>query len=169
MGNGTPTIVVHFGDSAASSAFFLLELDDIMNVDLAGKVKTQFLPGESQWVRIQYDATVQITTVKLSSGMFTFEGIVPRDAKERLSFEATDTPADVKYIPNGGLAPAWFGRSPNITRKGRSITADDAPAIGDISYKYQAELWRYDPEPMTLAEGQDFPVLIVIYVDSVPV
>lgn len=164
-----PTIVVHFGDAAAQKAFFLWEPDDEMNVDAAGKVKTQFLPGDQQWIRMQYDSTVRITAVQQSAGMMTYEESVPMDAKERLSFETTVDPVDTKWIPAGGLTPVWYGREPGLTRRGRSVTADAAPAIGDISYQYQAERWRYDPPPMTLSANQDFPVLVVIFVESIPV
>ena len=43
MNSGGPTIVVDFGESVAESdRQFIIELDEIMNVDEKGEVKTEF-------------------------------------------------------------------------------------------------------------------------------
>lgn len=167
--SGEPTIVVQYGDTAAANAFFLVELDDKMNLEDDGKtVKTSFHPPDKVWFLTPHDATVQITAMESSSGDVVSEGNVSRDKKDRLSFAEKGKAVEASHIPAGGLTHEWYGNSPLITRKGREIMPSSVPAIGDISYSFSAESWRFDPPDIKLAdENDDYPVLIIITVGSI--
>ncbi len=164
--SGGPTIVVKFGDQAASGSFFLVELDETMNVDAAGKVKTQFYPGDKIWFLLHYDTTVQVTDLQCSSGGVTPEGIVTRIHRDQMGFETITDPVETSHIPAGPLSPKWYGNVAGLTRSGRSVSVDNSPAIGDITYAFQADLWRFDPPAMNLEAEEQYPVLVVIFVES---
>ena len=54
------TIVVEFGDGADSSGFVAMELDETLNLDSDGNVKTSFAPGNEVWFWLQHDETLRV-------------------------------------------------------------------------------------------------------------
>lgn len=162
------TIKVDFGDNVSSDVFFVIELDDTLNLDGDGNVKTQFNPGDSVYFILHYDSSkVTVSAIAASAGDVVSEGSVTRTVTDRLSFTNIDDAVDLSHIPNTTLSADWFGNEPGITRDGISVTADTAPAIGDIKYNYVADGYRFDPPDMDLGDDDDFPVLIVVAIEAV--
>jgi hypothetical protein len=162
-----PTIVVKFGDSVASGALCLVELDEKMNVDGEGKAKSQFYPGDPVYFLVHHDPTLQITAIGCTSGQVVAQGTVSRDHKEDVFFLAPDEAHETPHNVAGGVTGKWYGRASALTMTGRSLLAPGAPCIGSISYSFTARLFQFLPPAMTLAVDETWPVGIVITVEAI--
>lgn len=169
------TIVVAFGEGADSSALVVVELDDQKNLDADGNVKTQFNPGDRPSFIVHYDKSVlRLDRVLCSSGMVTGGNEELRDKDQQMSF-ANDQGQDLPHIPAGPVGWEWYGNSPPVGLDGRRVTVLDRlsqatigaaiPAIGNVTYKILADVYTLIPPPLTLAEDENWPVLVVVYME----
>jgi len=159
-----PTIVVSFGEGVDSAnALVVVELDDSMNVS-GGEVKNSFQPGDSTYFLIHHDANLGIQSVKSTSGGLFNMGTVSRTGTQEILFESTDHEVELTHNPTGGVSAYWYGNAATVTRSGRTVTANAAPCIGDISYTYRATLYRLDTPSMSLSEGDEYPIGVVVYI-----
>jgi hypothetical protein len=164
--SGGPTIIVKFGDTVSSNALFVVELDDAMNRDSKGEVKTQFFPGDNVWLLMHYDNNLIIKDVRTTSGDIVRQGTEGRSKTEETLFEDADTSVELPHNPSSVSAEKWYGRQSPLAVKGRAVTALNTPCIGDITHTFSAELWMYTPPPLTLAADEEYPAAIVIYVEA---
>jgi hypothetical protein len=160
------SLVVTFGESVDTDAFVVAEGDDQLNVDDDGNVKSTFAPGDIfKWL-LQHDDTVKVAAVKCSSGVVALLGEVARTKTVNQQFAATDD-VELSYIPNGGVTAKWYGRSPNLTVNGRTISVDDYPAVADLSYSAAMLSYRLTPPAMSLDEDENYYILIVVEMEAV--
>jgi hypothetical protein len=164
--SGGPTIVVKFGDDVSSNALFVVELDEEMNRDGQGEVKSQFYPGDQVWLLMHYDSNLVIKDVRTTSGDIVRQGTVTRSHTEETLFADADTPVELPHNPYGGLGASWFGRSSALSVSGRQVTAESTPCIGNVTHSFLAELWMYTPPPLSLVADQEYPAAIVVYVEN---
>jgi hypothetical protein len=161
------SIVVNYGDTAASSALVVVELDDTLNLDAAGKTKTQFYPGDLVYFLVHHDATVRITRVLTTSGTVDPLGSVLRDRTQQMLFKSPTDKQDLPHLPAGIVTPSWYGRTSNLVQDGRSLTADATPCIGEMDYDMEAELFCLTPPDLDLAGDEKHFIGVVINMESV--
>jgi len=160
------TIVVQFGDGADSSALVKVELDGLTNVDADGKEKTQFYPGDHPVFLVHHDATLRLDHIEVSSGMVQDLGSVTRERTQQLSFAAIEG-QELEYLPTGSVAVAWYGNDGTLQVTGRSVLpAGVVPAICTVTLQAAFRQFRLIPPALTLAEGQEWPVLVVVHMEA---
>ncbi|MFA6135476.1 MAG: hypothetical protein WC869_15800 [Phycisphaerae bacterium] len=173
--SGGPTIVVKFGESvsAADQDLFVLELDAELNVDTAGKAKSEFVPGDEIFFLMHYDAArLRVQAIKTTAGQVVLQGQVSRSKTDEQLFVAAASgqgvsePVVLPHLPSAAPTVQWFGRESALTRTGRSLTAAVTPCLGKITYNYNATSAKLSPPPLNLAPGEEFPVAVVIYVEA---
>lgn len=166
--SGGPTIIVKFGASvAADQVLFVVELDNTLNIDSAGEVKTQFFPGDEIFFLMHYDpAKLTVQAIKTTAGQVVLHGQVIRSNTLEELFTAPDEPILLPHMPSGEISVQWFGRTSSLVRSGRSVTAADTPCLGNITYPYTATLAKLIPPPLSLAADEEFPIAVVIYVEA---
>lgn len=179
------TIVVKFGDDVSADAVAILELDNETNVyvDTKGEnqIYTTFAPGYSPHFLLHHDPTLRIAAIHNSSGEVVFRDMfAKRDRTQRLEFikdkfYSEDASADLTYIPSSNVEKIWYV-DPELNEvligvnwklNNRKITIRDANCrIMDMTYTVSFKQFRLDPPVMDLAEDEDFPVLIVFYMEN---
>ena len=164
-----PTIVVSFGDSVgADDQFFIVELDDILNVDSSGEVKTQFQPEDDVFFLMHYDKSkLQIIDIKTTDSQVVIGDEVTRSTTIEYLFVDPADPQELTYIPGTEPEPSWYGNESGLRREGRGLYALSCPCIGDVTYEYRATSARLVPPDITLAADETYPVAVVIYVEAV--
>lgn len=167
----TPTIVVRFGQGATAGAdLFLVELDAELNretVDGEDREKTKFYPGDEIHFLLHFDQTkYRVTSVKATAGQVQMNQWVSRTHEEELLFEAVSEAVELSHYPSSAPSITWFGRSANVSRDGRSLTADDAPCLGIANYTYRAWSGKLVPPSVDLDDGEEYPLAIVVYVEA---
>ena len=162
------TIVVEFGEGADSTALVVVELDEAVNRDSEGKPTTSFRPGDEPGFVVHYDqAALRIDRVKSSSGMIVDNGRASRERKQQVRFTAQGKPITLPHIPASGVSVDWYGNAPTISQAGRQVTASGSlPAIGEAAYNIACHAYRLVPPKLSLAENQNYPVLVVVYMES---
>ena len=162
------TIVVEFGEGADSTALVVVELDDAVNRDSEGKAITSFHPGDEPGFVVHYDpAALRIDRVKASSGMIVDNGRASRERKQQVRFTGPGKPITLPHIPASGVSVDWYGNAPTISQADRQITAAGSlPAIGEAAYNIACHAYRLVPPPLSLAENESYPILVVIYMET---
>ena len=168
MSDVLATIVVEFGEGVDSTALVVVELDDAVNRDSEGKPTSSFHPGDEPGFVVHYDpAALRIDRVKCSSGMVIDNGPVSRVRKQQVQFVVPGKPVSLPHIPASGVSVDWYGNAPTISQAGRQLTASGIlPAIGQANYSINCHAYRLAPPPMSLAENESYPVLIVVYMEA---
>jgi hypothetical protein len=161
-----PTIVVSFGDSVDSDALFVVELDDTMNLDDEGNIKTSFFPGDYVYFLMHYDPNLVVTSIQTTSGQVELQGRVSRENTMEIFFQDSTDEHDLTHNPSSHPTGVFDGRQSSIIRSGRKVKAASTPCIGDITYSYSADLARFIPPTITLEEGEQYRVGIVIHVEE---
>jgi hypothetical protein len=160
------TIVIKFGESAAdSSALALVELDDSRNVDAAGEVKSSFAPGDVVYFLVHHASELRIGSVVPTDGYVVNMGRTQFARKSQQLF-ADGEAVSLSYLPAGGVAPTWYGRTSALTQNGQQLVAVDPPVIGDLSFTIDAALYRLQTPSVTLAEEQTYPVAVVVTMEA---
>jgi hypothetical protein len=161
-------IVIEFGEGVDSTALAVIELDDAVNIGADGKPKSQFAPGEAAGFVVHYDpAALRIDRVASSSGMVVDRGEVVRDRSTMV--QLVSDPVTLPHIPAGGVSIAWMGNAPAIDQDGRRLSSADTarlPAIGTASYRINCHAYRLEPPVMSLADGEQWQVLVVVYMEA---
>jgi len=160
------TIVVQFGDAVASGASIIVEPDDTLNVNADKSVKSEFAPGDPFFFLAQHDDTVRITASLCSSGSLSYLGMVGR-AKSQQQVFIDKNPVELPTRPSGGISAKWYGRSPGLTISGKSVSADQFPAIGELSWSAAMHSYKLTPPPLSLSGEQKYYIVVLIQVESV--
>lgn len=169
----TSTIVVNFGSgTSADTDFVKVELDDILNVDSAGETISSFSPGDSVYFLVQHGDTVKVGDVKSTSGSISLQSSsVSREREQQLFFTTgldTDT---LEYDYIGTYTDVWKGNTAQTTVAvgGRTITPNGGtyPAISDSIINAEFISYKLTSDVPTLAEDEDYPVGIVVYIEAV--
>ena len=163
----TPVTVIAsygLGGSSSSSALFMAELDETMNLDEEGKAKSQFAPGEPAWFLLHHAANVRVIRLRdTAEGDIQLIGPVSRTREQQITFQPPGHEVELSYQPSGTPSAVWYGRSSGLVLSGRKLKADAAPCLGDISYPIAATQFLYRPPPgMTIEADEDYPIDVVI-------
>lgn len=169
---------LEFSDAARDSGLFAAMIADFQRnreIDSNGKdvEKTSFHPGDVYFFLVQHDPGLKLTAVKSSWGSVQSLGATTRshtgEHGEDIQLAEAEDEQETSYIPTGSVSATWYGNSPTITNKGREIRykSGPRPAIGKLSYSAAWRGYRLVPEALELAEGEEWPVLIVGYFDLV--
>ena len=161
------TIVVEFGTGADSSAFVAVELDDRLNVDAEGEVKTQFNPGDQVWFWVQHDPSLRIDRVRATSGMVVSAGSASRTRDQQCTWTG-EASVELSHIPAGSPTLTWYGNvGTGLSRDGRKLrVAGNTPCTADAVVPINVHLYRYVPPPMALGEGETWRSVIVVYLEA---
>lgn len=162
------TIVVQFGTGAASDAFVAVELDETLNLDAIGEVKSQFAPDDEVWFWVQHDPSLRIGAVECTSGMVVAGGLVLRQRKQELTFTGVDTEVEVSHIPFGPLSLTWYGKvGEQFQVAGKKATvAGNVPCTCDAVIPIEVKLFRFIPPALVLGEEEQYRVVIVITMEA---
>lgn len=162
------TIVVQFGEGADSSAFVAVELDETLNRDSEGNVKSQFNPGDQPWWWIQHDPVLRIDRVTCTSGMVVAAGEVARSRKQELTWITADEGQDLSHIPASNPALTWYGNvGQGLSRDGRKLTLTGGlPCTADAIIPIQVHLYRYVPPPLSLSGDATWRSIIVVHLEA---
>lgn len=162
------TIVVEFGQGADSTAFVAVELDETMNLDDSGEVKSQFAPGDEVWFWVQHDASLVIDRIESTSGMVVDCGTVRRERTQEMTWTGSDT-VELSHIPAANPAYSWFGNiGHGIARNGRSVSVEVAstPCTCDATLPIDVHLYRFVPPVLELADEATYRVVIVVNMEA---
>jgi len=161
------TIVVEFGDGADSSGFVALELDETINLDSDGNVKTSFDPGDEVWFWLQHADTLRVGSVAATSGMVVACGIARRSREQELTF-AGDGSQTLSHIPARNPEYTWYGNvGSGMSRDGRTLTvAGNIPCTCDAVIPIDVHLYRFIPPPLELADEATYRVVIVVTMEA---
>ena len=162
------TIVVEFGTGADSSAFVAVELDDRLNKDANGEVKTSFHPGDEVWFWLQWDAAaLRLDRVRATSGQVVACGTASRTREQQCTWTG-DEAVELSHIPAGSPALKWYGNvGSGLSRDGRKLwVTGNTPCTADATVPISVHLYRYVPPPMALGEGETWRSVIVCYMEA---
>jgi hypothetical protein len=166
------TIIISFGEGVSSDNYFVIaELDDAMNLDAEGKVKSQFNPGDDVYFLVQHEAAVRMSGVRCSRGQIQSQGTVSRsqDMGNLVFTEANETKG-TGYIANN-LSAAFFGNSVNLSliEGGKTIKCfgGSYPAICKADIRANFHSFRYIPPALTLTSEESYPIAIAVYMEVI--
>lgn len=161
------SIVTRFGEGVASESLVVHELDEKMNVDAAGQVRTTFPPSMPAWIVSHLDAGLMVSRAEASDGTVQILGQVHRNRTQDLQFPEVGDTVALSYAPVGQVEITWEGRDGLVSAIGRTLTAGAAPAIGVAAFEIVATQVRLIPPRLTLAPNKQHRILVVLYVDKV--
>lgn len=161
------TIVVEFGQGADSSAFVAVELDDHLNRDADGEVKSAWQPGDQVWWWVQHDPSLRIDRVRCTSGMVVSGGTVSRSRDQQLTWTG-DEAVELSHIPSGSPTLKWYGNvGTGLSRDGRRMSVTGGlPCTADAIVPISVHLYRYVPPPMSLSGDETWRSVIVVYLEA---
>ena len=137
-------------------------------VDGKEQEKTSFAPGDLYHFLIQHDPALMIIQIAASSGTVTRFGQVTRQHEQTIELPTADDPVSLSYTPSASPTVRWYGNAPTLSRDGRDLSwaSGPLPATGVATYQSVWTSCRLTPPSMTLAEGEEWPVLIVITLEA---
>ncbi len=152
------TLVVEFGDSADSSAFYAAEFDETLNLDNSGEATTDFAPGDELYFWVQHDSSLAIASVESTDrrGTLVDCGTVTRSRDQEVTFTSTDS-VDLSYIPASAPTITWYGEvGTRLTVSGKTVAVSgNTPCTADLVFPVAVHLFRYVPPPLVLASDED--------------
>lgn len=171
------TIVVHFGDDVEAGAFAVAMLDDELNVDGQGEPLTSFAPGSEIYFLVQHEPALVITRIAATDGQVVAQPQKYYAVTDRLDFaEDYDAAADssggeqqLSMIPAGAITPTPYGRVATAIRyAGRLVRVlGGTPVKYDFAYRARVRSWKLLAPNVALAEGEEWPITIHIYMEAV--
>lgn len=165
MSNQNTTTIISFGNAAAESSGAIIgEIDGYMHLDADGNERSQFNPGEAVYCILHYDpAKVKIISMRpTDGGDVQYIGQVIRSRDEQQTFQHPGHAIDLRYNPGSNIAARWYGRTSDLVRSGKQLTAPGAPCLGKLTYQVQFEQYLHKPAPVTIQDGEEYPTDIII-------
>lgn len=160
------TLVVNFGESAATdSGNIVAEWDDELNIDAAGEVISQFVPGDEVWLLLHHGADVTITGIAVTAGTVSRSGEAIRQRQAELGWGSVDDDQQLSYTPAGLLLYDWKGRvGSGAVRTERSVSvAGNFPCLAVVTFPVRFVSYRIQTPEITLAEKETFPLRAYVY------
>lgn len=170
------TTVVTFNDGSSDAEYvFNLALDDTLNLDSAGEVKSSFSPEDLIYLQVNKSANVDIKEVAVTAGVITklrndsrsnsvtnlFVSRPDTDSEEFV-LEHIPESASVSYIGNKGAveksvtAIEQFKYTPDMKK---------TPFIAKFDYEYEITSYRWSPPAIDLQDEETFDMAIVFYIN----
>lgn len=133
--------------------------------------KTAFHPGDPYYFLVQHDPGLRIRAVRSSWGSVQATGATTRTHSEDIQLAEPEDELETDHIPLGGVSARWYGNSPAIGNTGRAVRyrSGPLPAIGTMQYSAAWHGYRLVPAALSLRQGEEWPVLIVVYLDTASV
>ena len=163
---------IEFSGSGANSGLHMAAIADfarnIETVDGKSQEKTSFHPGEQFYFLAQHDAKLRISEVKSSFGAIQALGTVSRSHTDDIQIATAEDTQDLAYTPSAISAFKWYGNRPGLTiiERAVSVRTGPLPAVGTISYSSTWSCYRLIPAALNLKDDEEWPVLIVIYMEE---
>jgi hypothetical protein len=162
------TIIASFGEEAAAENYHVvIELDDQLNKDSDGDVKTTFNPGNEVYFLVQHDSRVRINSIKSSKGQVQALGSVTRTRTKNILFAEAGEEQQFGYL--GSSSVEWLGNTAGIVDyDGINLRAvgGNFPAMGRVSKSTTFSSYKLVADVPTLSEDEDYPIGVVVYMEA---
>jgi hypothetical protein len=155
------TLIVQFGSSADNGDLVVMELDDSRNLDANGEVKSSFAPGDAVYFLLHHAPTLTLGSMVATAGYIVPMGTARFERVVDQQLFVNTEPISVTHLPAGGVGVSWYGRESATTQSTNQLTATDPPAIGVLTYQFDALLYRLQTPGVVLADNETFPVAVV--------
>lgn len=167
-----------FGGTGADSGLYAAAiLDDELNTETNENGETTskraWYPGDPLYFLTQVDPGLRIVDVKSSWGAIQALGSVTRTHTDDITITdqpaATQVAAELSHIPSSNASLQWYGNAPTLRQDGRALyyTSGPLPAVGRAAYQAIWQSYRLIPAALTLQEDEEWPGVIVIYLEQV--
>jgi len=163
------TLVVGFGeDAATASGAIIAEWDDTKNLDVKGKVKSDWVPGDVAWLLLHADATATILDVKVTHGSIAADGdeSLPRSGEMGWAEPGEEQTLQYAAAQLADLVFKWFGNigtGPDLEGKKLRFSSGQFPCLADVSYPVQFSRYRVQTPEVELAIDEEWPIRVYVY------
>lgn len=172
----TATCRVTFGnEGSGDNQFYVIELDDTLNLDAEGQPKTVFAEGETIWFLLHLQPGWVPSRSYQTDGQVSYAGQVVRERfQEGVVWTPEDLANDLTYYPAGDIGVDWQGNVIALAPvSGRTLAAVadplDTMARADLTYAVNFHLYRFDPPAdLDLDEGEDYMIDAMITLETTP-
>ena len=170
----TATCRVTFGQGPSEGEpFYVPELDDILNIDADGEVKTTFVETDTIWFVLHLEPGYVPAIAYQTDGMVTYCGPVTRSrTMEGAVWTPEDLSVELPHYPAGEVVSEWQGNEITLAPvRGRTLAslADDLSimARADLTYTINCHLYRFDPPAgLVVPEEEDYIIDIMITLEA---
>lgn len=165
---------IEFAGAGADSGLHMAAIADfernMETVDGKRQEKTTFYPGDQFYFLLQHDAKLRLSHVASSWGAVQALGPVSRQHEDSIELRGPGDDKSLSYTPAGSVAVRWYGNAPSLDTIGRQISyrSGPLPAIGTLSYQSRWQSYRLIPGALSLGPDEEWPVLIVAYLEPLP-
>lgn len=169
------TILVSFNSGSGADSVILAELDDILNVDSDGEVKTTFGQDDTPYLRFNSSSNVTLDAVVATAGSTIDLGLESRSKSDDQLFSSRDDDDMTEYnfpvIPTS-YAVTYTGRTGGYSEEvgvGGAVTlvgdTTVTPFLATIDSNYSARIFQLIPPDMDLDDvDATYMIYVVFYV-----
>lgn len=166
------TQIIDFGaEVSEEDGFIRLELDDELNAgdEEDEESAADFYPGSEIYFLVNYDDTIEIESVKSTSGSVEMLDTVSRDREADLLFTSEEPEQELEYIPAGDLSATWYGNKADLSLDNRIVSAvGSLPAYGKIQFPVNFLSCKLTaPSSVEFDDSGEYPIQIVVRYSSV--
>lgn len=170
----TTTCRVTFGQgSSTSDPFTVLELDDTLNLDAEGEVKTTFSATDTIWFVLHVQPGYVPSITYQTDGQVTYCGKVARSRTiEGALWTPEETSIELSYYPVGEVAVEWQGNDialASINGRTLSVASDSLTVMAraNLSFSIDCYLYRFDPPTeLSLEEDETYSIDAMITIEA---
>lgn len=172
------TLIVEFTGDSDVDFIAVADFDDTLNLDADGESTRVFSPGNDIHFWLHLSSNMKVDEVRATYGTVTAGSVSSRSKVQRGLFTSIDsndpTVVTLDSVPSSfnntyygklGFPTIRYGDFGVLTMTGGDII--NIPYIVDVSYNFPVQLYTLKTPAMVLAEGESFPVAIVIYISEV--
>lgn len=170
------TTVVSFNSGSDAEYVFNLELDESLNLDLEGEVKSSFSPSDIIYLQVNKSDNVDIIDIVVTSGKISINGNDTREATVNNLFVARDETEDTGefLLPHiaSDFSVSFIGKTgaveDSVTSIGQSKLIPDktkTPFIAEIKYTYKVTSYKFTAPDIELEENETYETAIVFYIN----
>jgi hypothetical protein len=171
------TTVVSFNSGSSDTEYiFNLALDDTLNLDNDGEVKSSFSPSDSIYLQVNKSDNVDITGIEVTSGSIRSTGSDEREYSVSNLFttrgDSDDTDEFVlEHIP-GDCSVSFIGKNGSVEKSLTPIKQfkfipdrRKTPFIAKFDYTYEVLTYKFTAPTMDLDEDESFELAVVFYIN----
>ena len=165
---------IEFSGAGADSGLHMAAIPDpernTETVDGKRQEKTTFHPGDSFYFLLQVDPKLYIADVRSSWGTIQRLETVGRSHEDSIELPSAEQDKSLSYTPSGPVSVRFFGNAPALTTIGRQLSykSGPLPAVGELNYSSSWQSYRLIPAALSLGPDDEWPVLIVAYLEPLP-
>lgn len=173
MSNFEGSVLVEFNSKGSDDYILYAKLDDVLNLDLDGNIKSQFGSEEKGYVIVNHSDNVTVDSVEITHGSVNYYGSGSRTISEKSLYASKDkkTPSEysVPVIPSS-TSFKYFGRNGGFSSKKTengiiTLTADisKVPFVSEISTSYAVKIYEFTTPKIVLADNEIYDIYVVFY------